>query len=73
MSLHNSTIIENRKDDLLELTEEGTAFFLAKPSHPQTNSKPSEAGLNLRGGTAERSGVFGGSKKLATETERSGC
>ena len=71
MSLHNSTIIENRYGlfylvDLIGIEREA---FTAFP----TNSKPSEAGLNLRGGTAERNAVFDDSLKLAAETESSGC
>ena len=38
-----------------------------------TNLKPSEAGSNLGGGTAERSGVFAESLVLEAETEWSGC
>ena len=52
--------------DLIGIEREAFTAF-------QTNSKPSEAGLNLRGGTAERNAVFDDSLKLAAETESSGC
>ena len=55
MSLHNST---NREPNglfyLVDLIGIEREAFTAFP----TNSKPSEAGLNLRGGTAKQSAVF---------------
>ena len=52
--------------DLIGIEREAFTAF-------QTNSKPSEAGLNLRGGPAERTAVFDDSLTLAAETESSGC
>ena len=60
MSLHNSEL-ENHK-----------WTFLSRQTN-QTGSKPSEAGLSRRGGTAQRSEVFARGRRPAAETERSGC
>ena len=70
MSLHNSEL-ENQLLDFskLETDQEG----LWRALDLGTNLKPSEAGSNLRGGTAKRSGVFARSRRLEAETERSEC
>ena len=69
MSLHNEAIIENHEEwtFLVWLTERGQQRTKRSP-RPLTNQKPSEAGFDLRGGTAKRNEVFGGSAKLAAET-----
>ncbi len=78
MSLHNSTVIENLRrttmnswPETFKWTRERSVGSVKGGRKPFfTNSKPSEAGLNLGGGTAERSGVFGRSESEGRKRNR---
>ena len=57
MSLHNSTMRTNYWTFLIGLIIEISKAKLCTTLQ-DTNQKPSEAGFDLRGGTAKHSGVF---------------